>query len=87
MYEDDTVQALNDGYAPKTSGAKDRDKHTWWPRKGSGSTPWGSWTLYRMDRDPSELNDLSEKYPQRVVRMKERWYDLAEETNVIPGPE
>ena len=30
-----------------------------------------------MDNDRTELNDLSEKFPQRVTKMANKWFDIA----------
>ena len=37
----------------------------------------GKWELYDLDNDRTELNDLSEKYPQKVNRMSKEWFDIA----------
>ena len=36
----------------------------------------GSGSL-NLEDDRTELNDLAEKYPQRVTRMKKEWFNLA----------
>ncbi len=37
----------------------------------------GKWELYNLEDDRTELNDLAEKYPQRVTRMTKEWFNLA----------
>ena len=37
----------------------------------------GKWELYNLDNDRTELNDLSEKFPQRVTKMASEWVDIA----------
>jgi arylsulfatase len=37
----------------------------------------GKWELYNLDNDRTELNDLSEKFPQRVTKMASEWFDIA----------
>ena len=33
---------------------------------------------FNLDNDRTELNDLSEEYPQKVNRMSMEWFDIAE---------
>lgn len=40
--------------------------------------------LYDMESDPTELHDLSAKYPDRVDRMLEAWKEWAERIHVYP---
>ncbi|WP_222838312.1 arylsulfatase [Bacteroides caccae] len=42
----------------------------------------GKWELYDMDKDPVELNDLSEKYPEIVDSLASEWNKWAERTGV-----
>jgi arylsulfatase len=44
------------------------------------------WALYDMEKDRTELNDLSEKYPDRVERMKARYQQWADHVGVRPWP-
>ncbi len=44
------------------------------------------WELYNMQKDRSELKDLSSQYPQKVKRMVKMWEKWAHETNVYPMP-
>jgi arylsulfatase len=45
----------------------------------------GRWELYNLDRDRSELNDLSGKFPEKVEAMSKEWYDLAENVDRLKG--
>ena len=40
--------------------------------------------LYDMEKDPVELNDLSEKYPERKRQMYEAWKQWAESIGALP---
>jgi arylsulfatase len=40
--------------------------------------------LFDMEKDPTEMNDLSEKYPQRKQQMYAAWKQWAESINVFP---
>jgi arylsulfatase len=44
------------------------------------------WSLYDMEKDRTELNELSEKYPDRVERMKARYQQWADHVGVRPWP-
>ena len=46
----------------------------------------GAWELYDLNADRSELNDLSEKYPQRTKEMADRWEAWAIEAKAKPWP-
>ena len=46
----------------------------------------GAWELYDLNADRSELNDLSEKYPERTREMAERWEAWAIEAKAKPWP-
>ena len=46
----------------------------------------GKWELYDMEADRSELDNLSEKQPDRVKQMSDLWTRYAERTNVLPWP-
>jgi len=37
----------------------------------------GKWELYDMEKDRTELNDLSAKYSERVKKMSKLWFDIA----------
>ena len=46
----------------------------------------GAWQLYDLDEDRSELNDLSEKHPQRAKDMADQWEAWAIEAKAKPWP-
>ena len=46
----------------------------------------GAWELYDLKADRSELNDLSEKHPERARQMAEKWEAWAIEANAKPWP-
>jgi arylsulfatase len=46
----------------------------------------GAWELYDLNGDRSELNDLSEKYPERTKEMADRWEAWAIEAKAKPWP-
>lgn len=37
----------------------------------------GQWELYNLDKDRTELNDLSKRYPEKVEEMANEWFDIA----------
>jgi arylsulfatase len=45
-----------------------------------------SWKLYDMDRDRTELDDLSAKEPARVEALAKKWDAWAAENQVTPMP-
>ena len=46
----------------------------------------GSWELYDMEKDRSELHDLSSRHPDIVSKMSAMWEQYANTTNVFPAP-
>jgi arylsulfatase len=49
-------------------------------RKGNWklvSAKGGKWELYDLEKDRTELNDLSDKYPMRVKEMADGWFGIA----------
>lgn len=38
----------------------------------------GKWELYNMAEDRTEMNDLAEKYPEKVDAMSQEWFQIAE---------
>jgi arylsulfatase len=45
------------------------------------------WKLYDMERDRTEIDDLSEQQPQRVASLATKWDTWAAENQVTPLPE
>jgi 3-methyladenine DNA glycosylase AlkC len=37
----------------------------------------GQWELYNLDKDRTELNDLSKRYPEKVEEIANEWFDIA----------
>jgi arylsulfatase A-like enzyme len=46
----------------------------------------GSWALYDVSKDRGELNDLSDREPERVREMEAKWQHWAAAKNVLPAP-
>ena len=44
------------------------------------------WELFDMELDRTELNDLSDKYPDKVITMSLMWTNWAKKTGAIPRP-
>ncbi|MCK4989916.1 MAG: hypothetical protein KAS29_05500, partial [Bacteroidales bacterium] len=42
------------------------------------------WELYNLADDRCEQHDLSGEYPQLADELSERWYEMAEITNMLP---
>jgi len=51
-------------------------------RKGAA----GSWELYDMARDRTELTNLADRHPGRIQAMAELWKVWADRTHVFPKP-
>ncbi|MBT4866871.1 MAG: arylsulfatase [Planctomycetaceae bacterium] len=45
----------------------------------------GKWELYNLDDDRTELHDISEQHPQRVAKMANEWFQLAENVDRLKG--
>ena len=59
-------------------------------RKGRWKMTWltppfgaGTWRLYRIDRDPSELQDLAEKKPGKKQELEKLWQEYADAHGVV----
>lgn len=48
--------------------------------------PDNKWHLYDMEWDGSELNDLSDQYPEKIKYLSGLWNDWAKQHNVLPKP-
>ncbi len=44
------------------------------------------WHLYHISQDETELNDLSDKYPDKVHKMDSMWHEWAVRAHVFPKP-
>ena len=44
------------------------------------------WELYNIKEDRTELNDLSERYPDLVNQLKTKWMEWAMQNHVLPKP-
>ncbi len=44
----------------------------------------GKWELYDMEQDRTELHNLAEQHPDRVMEMSRLWQDWAERSQVLP---
>jgi arylsulfatase A-like enzyme len=42
------------------------------------------WSLFNLDEDPTQLNDLSDKHPERVQEMVAAWEEAAWDNQVFP---
>lgn len=42
------------------------------------------WSLYDLASDPNELNDLAERHPDVVARLRDKWMKAAQKYNVLP---
>ena len=42
------------------------------------------WELYDLDKDASELNDISAAHPDIVKQLSSKWYHWAETHHVVP---
>lgn len=45
-----------------------------------------AWELYDMENDPTEINNLAEKYPEKVKSMAAMWEQEANRTKAKPWP-
>lgn len=43
----------------------------------------GNWELFNLKEDPSELNDLAEKYSDKLKEMINAWEQYQQDNNVI----
>ncbi|MCH5597371.1 hypothetical protein [Niabella ginsengisoli] len=44
------------------------------------------WSLYDITKDPTELNDLSVQFPDKVKALSDSWNNWAHQHHVIPKP-
>ena len=43
----------------------------------------GEWELFDLKQDPGELNDLGEKYPQKLNELVARWEQYKQNNGVL----
>ena len=44
----------------------------------------GSWELYDLDRDRTEMHNLAAQHPERLRKMVAQWEQWARRTHVLP---
>lgn len=49
-------------------------------------SPRGDWELYDMEKDRTEMHDLTDKYPEKVKELAEKWETWAKRARVLPWP-
>ncbi|MGZ8758004.1 MAG: sulfatase-like hydrolase/transferase [Aeromicrobium sp.] len=54
------------------------------PLSGWGKFDLDVWELYNMEADRSQSTNLADEEPERLERMKSRWFELADEYNGLP---
>jgi len=54
------------------------------PITGQGNFDKDKWELYHVDEDRSELNNLADKYPEKVEELIKLWFAEAETNLVLP---
>jgi arylsulfatase len=53
--------------------------------KGTNKEPYTSpWELYDLEKDRTELNDLSKRHPDIATKLEKMWHEWAVENNVYP---
>jgi arylsulfatase len=45
----------------------------------------GRWELYDLAKDPTELNDLAARHPERVEQMRTEWFRMAQDVDRLSG--
>ncbi|MHC4994510.1 MAG: arylsulfatase [Planctomycetota bacterium] len=80
---------------PAFSGKKIQREALYWEHEGNRAVrvgQWklvakgekGPWELYDLEADRTELNDLSQKHPDRAKKLADMWLAYAERANVLP---
>ncbi len=98
-YEDRAIQPLEgESFAALLRGKPwDRSAPMFWEHEGNCAVrrgPWklvrrypGPWELYHLDRDRTELEDLSGKYPDLVRQLAQEYDRWAARAGVLDWPE
>jgi len=76
-----------------------REAHAWlfWELSGARAVRRGDWKLvterdknqwelYNLESDRTETNNLAERFPERVERMEQAWWQWAEKTGAAKNP-
>jgi arylsulfatase A-like enzyme len=72
LYQDGWFASNDDGRLP------------WQTMPATGPSPSPQWTLFDLNSDFSQSEDLSTKYPDRLKRLIQVWHDEAARNNVFP---
>lgn len=72
------------------------DRELYWEHKGNRAVRQGDWKLvatvkkdwelYNLAEDPTEMNDLSQKYPAKGAELEKKYHAWAERSGVLPWP-
>ncbi|MFC6997092.1 arylsulfatase [Rufibacter roseus] len=85
-------------FLPTVAGNKQKGHSViFWEHFGAGALRQGDWKLVRLDAndtwklynlavDRTELQNLSERYPQKVQELSQTWQKMAYETKALPAP-
>ncbi len=64
-------------------GGKYARQNNWKLVRGNGDT---AWHLYNLEKDKTETNDVSGRYPEKVQELDALWQNWAKENQVFPKP-
>ena len=77
--------------------AVQRKKPLFWEHEGNWAVrdgkwklvcdcPEGPWELYDLERDRTELDNLAQKHPDKVMELAAQWHTWAQRVGVLPWP-
>ncbi len=76
--------------------APNPDRFIYWEHEGNKGVRTGKWklvathksewSLYNLSSDPTELNDLIQKYPEKAKMLEDKYNQWAKENGVLPWP-